>query len=120
MNQGHKKNLKLTVLDGNDGGTLTHSGDETEESSPPSQDPLGLGTKIGTGAGEEDVEMAERSSPGGFHTPSLQGQFIALHGCLPPCHTEPVSVSKIKKGTFTRTLSGAAPSSSRTTEKRKW
>ena len=82
--QGRKEKLKFAGLDDSDSSALTQSGDEAEESSPP-HDPSGLGTEVGTEAGEdEDAEMAERSSPGMFHAPSVQGRFVALHGCLPP------------------------------------
>ena len=63
--QRHKEKLKLAGLDDSDSSALTQSGDEVEESSPPPQDPPGPGTEVGTEPGEEeDVEMAERSSPG--------------------------------------------------------
>ena len=78
--QRHKEKLKLAGLYDSDSSALTQSGDEVEESSPPPQDPSGPGTEVGTEAGEEgDAEMAERSSPGGFHTPSFQTRFLALH-----------------------------------------
>ena len=72
MNHRHKENLKLAGLDGSDSGTLTQSGDETEESSP-FHDTLGPSMEVGTEAREENMEMAELLSPGGFHTPSFQG-----------------------------------------------
>ena len=65
--QRHKERLKFAGLDDSDGSALTQSGDEAEESSPPPQDRSGPATEVGTEAGEEeDVEMAERSSPGEF------------------------------------------------------
>jgi hypothetical protein len=66
--QRHKEKLKLAGLDDSDSSALTQSGDEMGESSPPPQDPSRPGTEGGTEAGDEDAEMAERSSPGGgFH-----------------------------------------------------
>ena len=120
--QGRKEKLKFAGLDDSDSSALTQSGDEAEESSPP-HDPSGLGTEDGTEAGEdENAEMAERSSPGMFHAPSVQGRFVAY----PLRYTEPVPVPKItkaqkapKKGASTRTRSGAVTSSSRTIKKRK-
>jgi hypothetical protein len=61
--QRHKEKLKLAGLDDSDSSALTQSGDEVEESSPPLQDPPKPGTEGDTEVGE-DVEMAERSSPG--------------------------------------------------------
>jgi hypothetical protein len=117
----------MAGLDDSDSSALTQSGDEAEESSPPPQDPSRQGTEVGTEAGEEEnAEMAERPSPGGFHSSSFQGWFVALRRCLPPRHTEPRPVPKItkvqkgpKKGASTRTRSAAATSSFRTTKKRK-
>ena len=119
----------MAGLDDSDSSALTQSGDEVEESSPPPQDPSRPGTEVGTEVGdEEDADMADRSSPGGFHT-LFQGRFVVLQRRLPSLHArraEPVPVPKItkaqkapKKGASTRTRSGAAISSSRTTKKRK-
>ena len=124
--QRHKEKLKLAGLDDSDSSALTQSGDEAEESSPPPQDPSGPGTEVGTEAGEEDAEMAERSSPGGFHALLSQIRLLLYTGAYLPPYTEPVPVPKItkaqkapKKGASTRTRSGAATSSSRTIKKRK-
>ena len=130
-----KDNLKFAGLTGmdSDSSALTQSGDEERGSSPPPQDPSGPGTEVGTEAGEEgDVEMAERSSPGAcvFLSLPFQGRSgsVALLRRLPHSRvtTEPVPIPKTtktqkgpKKGTSTRTRSGAAASSSRTTKKRK-
>ena len=74
----------MAGLDDSDSSALTQSGDEVEESSPPPQDPSGPGTEVGTEVGdEEDADMAERSSPGGFHT-LFQGLFVASQRRLPP------------------------------------
>ena len=62
--QRHKEKLKLAGLDDSDSSALTQSGDEAGDSSPPPQGPSGPGTEAGTEPGEEDVERAERSSPG--------------------------------------------------------
>ena len=65
--QKHKEKLKFAGLDDSDGSALTQSGDEGGDSSPPPQIPSGPGTEVGTEAGEEEeVEMAERSSPGEY------------------------------------------------------
>ena len=83
--QRHKEKLKFAGLDDSDSSALTQSGDEAEESSPAPHDPSGPGTEVGTEAGEDEgAKMAERSSPGMFHAPSVQGLFVVLHGCLPP------------------------------------
>lgn len=122
--QRHKEKLKLAGLDDSDSSALTQSGDEAGESSPPPQGPSGPGTDVGTEAGEEDVEMAERSSPGrvfnhsscwvlfysGSHTRTIE----------PVPATKPVKSQKApKKGTFTRTRASMAATSSRSIKKRK-
>jgi hypothetical protein len=64
----HKEKLKLARLDDSDSSALTQSGDEMGESSPPPQDPSRPGMEGRTEAGDEDAEMAERSSPGWVFT----------------------------------------------------
>jgi len=71
--QRHNEKLKLAGLYDSDSSALTQSGDEAGDGSPPPQGPSGPATEIGTEAGEEeDVEMAERSSPGEFYFPSYR------------------------------------------------
>ena len=123
--QRHKEKLKSAGLDNSDSSSLTESGDEMGASSPPPQGPSGPGTEVGTEAGEEgDVEMAERSSPGGyFH---CRSGWVLFHSGSCPRTIEPAPAMKPtksqkapKKGTFTRTRSSVAATSSRTTKKRK-
>ena len=116
--QRHKEKLKLAGLDDSDSSALTQSGDEMGESSPPPQDPSG--TEGGTEAGDEDAEMAERSSPGWFFTFLLGSVRSPLYATEPPPVPKPTKVQKgPKKGAFTRTRSGAAAASSRAIKKRK-
>jgi hypothetical protein len=119
--QRHKEKLKLAGLDDSDSSALTQSGDEMGESSPPPQDPSRPGTEGGTEAGDEDAEMAERSSPGPFFTILLGSvHSVTLCATEPPPVPKPTKVQKgPKKGAFTRTRSGAAAASSRAIKKRK-
>ena len=120
--QRHKEKLKLAGLDDSDSSALTQSGDEAGDSSPPPQGPSGPGTEAGTEHGEEDVEMAERSSPGEFlHVWCVLPWSVTYSWTTEPAPvTKPLKTQKgPKKGAFPRTRSNAAATASRPVKKRK-
>jgi len=128
--QKHKEKLKFAGLDDSDGSALTQSGDEGGDSSPPPQIPSGPGTEVGTEAGEEEeVEMAERSSPGEYPFAVVYMGWVCCFAQVltsSSAATEPAPVTKPaktqkgpKKGASGRTRSSAAAASSRPTKKRK-